>query len=229
MNQILIFLQKPNQKSFVFDLETKVRFAFYGWFYCYFFTFLSIILLSVFVKLTSIVGINVSFDTLMNLRPKPKVNNYLVTLLITPILEEICFRLYLIPKKWNFIFSTIIWLGVLGRILFNKSFLDFQEIVVISIGVIFIFIVIYDKLQVIIYENFKFVYYFSSLFFGCFHLITFIPLSWNYCLFYPFLILPQIIAGLILGYIRIVLENGIIWSILIHIFINLPAVIYSMY
>jgi len=72
-------------------------------------------------------------------------------------------------------------------------------------------------------NNYKLLYWGSILFFGLAHGINFsFSNSW-YLLFIPLLILPQILAGFILNYIRV--KYGIKYSIEFHLLINLQILL----
>jgi hypothetical protein len=66
--------------------------------------------------------------------------------------------------------------------------------------------------------NIKPLFYITSLLFGLFHTINFSGNFWLILSFSVFLCSPQIIAGLILGYIR--LKYGLVYAILFHMLIN---------
>ena len=81
--------------------------------------------------------------------------------------------------------------------------------------------------QRVVLEHFRWGFYISCLLFGAIHILNFEHL--NYKLFFaaPFLIFPQVVAGVFLGFVR--MKYGIIFSVLFHSLINFfPAVFESL-
>lgn len=73
--------------------------------------------------------------------------------------------------------------------------------------------------------GFKYIFYFIALGFGFIHITNF-EISKTILILSPLLVAPQIIAGLILGYIRVRL--GLLYSILLHSLFNGLAIIPSL-
>jgi membrane protease YdiL (CAAX protease family) len=74
-------------------------------------------------------------------------------------------------------------------------------------------------------KGFKYVFYIIVLIFGFIHLSNF-KISTTILIVSPLLVAPQIIAGLLLGYIRVRL--GLLYSILLHALFNGLAIIPSL-
>jgi len=75
-----------------------------------------------------------------------------------------------------------------------------------------------EKIHSYISKNIKFFYYFSAISFGLMHLFNFSSNIYLILLFSVFLVGPQIVAGFILGFIR--LKYGLKYSILFHMAVN---------
>ena len=79
------------------------------------------------------------------------------------------------------------------------------------------------RISQFITSNFKYFYYSSSILFGFMHLMNFTGDIRYIIAFSIVLIAPQIIAGIILGFIR--MKHGLIYSILFHMIINLTILL----
>jgi len=81
-----------------------------------------------------------------------------------------------------------------------------------------------DKVELFIASKFKYFFYGSSILFGLVHASNFTG-NVNYILAFSFILGgPQIVLGLILGYIR--MNHGLKYSILFHMAVNLPNIIH---
>lgn len=118
------------------------------------------------------------------------------------------------------IFAALLVFGLgidLGQHAAQKAFKEFSLFKLLILGVIlapfieeFIF-----RAPLVLFKNpryFKYAYYISFLLFGFVHIFNFekIPSVW----IIPFLVLPQIISGIFLGFIRVKL--ALKWSIMLH-------------
>ena len=163
-----------------------------------------------------------------------KVHNpILVMTVIGPITEEILFRLWLSFKRSHLIISlTVICLVLIIKLnhasLYNINLSKalFYSLVLAVIGGMALFLI----LKLCRFGNFKnkyfhVFYWCSCIGFGLIHILNFAPLKPAIFWAYPFFILPQLVAGSFLGYLRV--KNGFFWALLMHSLINLPiALIY---
>ncbi|SDT25545.1 CAAX protease self-immunity [Mucilaginibacter mallensis] len=146
---------------------------------------------------------------------------FLLVLLIMPIVEEVIFRLHLIYNWHNVVISlTVILLYAL--ISFYKLNYTFNVSLVLflfcGLGALLATVVLHDTKQL---GQWPFVI--SAVLFGFAHLGNYGTLHISIFYFYIFLVLPQIFAGLILGYIRV--NMGIVYAILMHILIDVPVML----
>lgn len=130
-----------------------------------------------------------AFDDLEAL---PKYKIFLAAAVLAPIVEETIFRapLVLFTSPWK-----------------TPSFLRGEEAT-------------NEGLQIKAFENpivFKIAFYVFALAFGYIHLFNY-QIDAQILIFSPLLVAPQIILGLIFGYIRIRL--GFLWAVAIHAFYN---------
>ena len=156
-----------------------------------------------------------------------EANYFLSHLLLVPIIEEIAFRLYLIPKRWNIMLSSVfvIWELYLMVITGPESPLEYTVIhclVSITVGVLLFFIL--DKILPRI--KYSYLFYFSALFFGFLHFNAFIYNDINiFSVLYVFLVIIMTsFVGIVFGYIRVAI--GFVYSILFHFLLNfLPVMV----
>lgn len=157
------------------------------------------------------------------------LNALLTVALIGPIVEETLFRLWLVLNKTNFLISSIImfWF-IISRInhysiysgKINKDFFYNLIMALVIAGLIFFFLN-RSFFKDLFRNNFRWFYWGSSVIFGLVHIINFAPIHLNILWAYPFFVLPQLLLGFILGFIRV--KNGFYWSLLLHCLVNLPG------
>lgn len=146
---------------------------------------------------------------------------FLPSLLLVPIIEEIGFRLYLLPKKWNILLSSVflIWIVYPVAITVPESPVEYMIIrclVSLSIGFL-AFLFLRKKVPNIKYP---YLFYFSALLFGFMHFHSFIydNVSFFSILYVLLYIILMTISGVIFGYIRV--SMGILYSALFHFLLN---------
>lgn len=146
---------------------------------------------------------------------------FLYHLLLVPIIEEIGFRLYLIPKRWNILLSSVFVIWVIYPMVITVPESQFEYIIIhgltsITVGFLaFLFLVkILPKIQ------YSYLFYLSALFFGSLHFISFVydDISFFSILYVLLTIILMTFVGVIFGYIRV--SIGIIYSILFHFLLN---------
>ena len=153
---------------------------------------------------------------------------FLYSLLCVPIFEEIGFRLYLIPKRWNILLSSmfVIWelypMVITGpEPLLKYTLIHF--LVSMTVGVLLFLILdkIFPKIK------YSYLFYFSALFFGSLHFNAFVYNEINFfvILYVILVIIMTSFVGILLGYIRV--SIGIVYSILFHFLINFLPVMAS--
>lgn len=168
--------------------------------------------------LTKFLGIK---DNIYNLTFREKI---IQGIIIAPIAEELIFRLILKEKKkYFYIFISLSIAYLIVGIIQNNMNSSILMMVVIAIGITIFIIHYYKGINLYSENNYKLLYWGSILIFGLAHGINFsFSNSW-YLLFIPLLILPQILLGFILNYIRV--KYGIKYSIEFHLLINLQILL----
>lgn len=136
----------------------------------------------------------------------------------TPVYEEILCRLSLVFNEKNF-YVTLICAFIFATIeFFREKYLLSIVFFVLFLGLISVKSIDRIKLKQLYSTYFKYLFWFSALFFGLLHITNFQGNLFVIFMLSPLLCLPQIVMGLILGSIR--MNNGFIYSVFIHFVIN---------
>lgn len=149
--------------------------------------------------------------------------------LLVPILEELVFRLPLVFKPSYFAISSFILNYVLiSKVYFKIGYLNVDEYVFVRL--IFASIVAalvfyysrknFSKIKLFWKNNFRFLYYFSILLFGLLHGYNF-EFSNESLAILPLVTFPQILDGIINGYVRI--KYGFVFCCILHVLNNFIA------
>lgn len=146
---------------------------------------------------------------------------FLYHLLLVPIIEEIGFRLYLIPKRRNILLSSVFVVWIVYPMIITApesptKYTIIHSIISMAAGlVVFLFLG-----KIIPHIKYSYFFYFSALFFGSLHFNAFIydGISFFSFLYVLLSIILATLGGIVFGYIRVSL--GIIYSILFHFLIN---------
>lgn len=140
-------------------------------------------------------------------------------LFLVPVYEEILFRSLLKFTKWNILMFII---TVSALICYTVLSLKTEFALVLSIMLLCLFfflrIVSRSKIEFYISSNFKYFFYASALIFGLIHASNFNGNIYTIIAFSFILGGPQIIAGLLLGFVR--MNFGLSYSIIFHLIIN---------
>ncbi|WP_138994725.1 CPBP family glutamic-type intramembrane protease [Larkinella sp. C7] len=142
----------------------------------------------------------------------------LITILM-PIFEELAFRLFLKPSGFTIAISVALLLFYFtGDVYYIDGISYYLRI--LACLIVFLIIRRFDKKVVEIYSSVRPSGWIivSSVIFSLSHLGNFDPINYPVWYLYPIYVLPQFFMGLIASTIRI--NNGLIWSVLLHILIN---------
>lgn len=166
-------------------------------------------------------GYNSIIYQISNTNKKVNKLSFLTVALIVPLLEEVSFRLFLIPTRFKVLLSSI----TLSFFIIYGTFIkiDVNSIhFVMSCLYSFIIAVIvyykYLKIEKIIINKNKIISFVSILIFGLFHITNIKELHIELALLYPIYVLPQISLGYVLTKLR--MKNGFWWGFILHFLIN---------
>lgn len=155
----------------------------------------------------------------------------LVVLIISPIVEELGFRLFLIPNRINISISLSILLYFLSYFIFPFFMYEINIYLLIPLILFIILLLLTIKssitnlLNSFIKNHFKIIFYSSTLIFTLIHLNNF-WIEKGHIIWLPLVFLPYLMLGLVFGYIRVLF--GIKYSILLHFIYNLFPFILSL-
>lgn len=231
LREILFFNVHPTKNHLAyyrnFPVKQLLSILFISYFASILTTIPSIIISKIAENITSI-----NFGEVRNKSIEDSVaGNILLTMaFFGPLIEEVVFRLWLSLKKSHIIISLIIMYCM------TICFLLGQRLHTLNVRYIILSIILGSLTGLLvsskIFKNqfsvsFKYLYWASCLGFGILHVSNFFPLELKVFWVYPFLIMPQLTVGFILGFSRI--KYGFFFSLLLHCLINLPASIHYLH
>lgn len=155
----------------------------------------------------------------IQLDPENPIKAILIGIVFAPVFEEIFFRSLLkFTKRSIILFLITVIVSIIYATFRSKiEFVWPLSVVFISIFCLLLFFN-RNKIELFISSKFKYFFYASALFFGLIHTSNFTGNIYAIVGFSFILGSPQIVLGLILGYIR--MNYGLIYSILFHMLVN---------
>ena len=201
----------------------------------YFITLLVVFTLSILNLILVKTGIVNSYHSIVDINDANNTNMlkwyYIFGLFLTPIFEEISFRLLLtkfnarlISISLSLIFGTLLYnliryhLFIFNSpIIQNLSFYFYP--ILFAIPIFFIFNLIKFRFRNHWNTFFPYVFYFFNIIFAFFHLFR-LSVHFNDIVFLPIILSQYFVLGVSFGYIRIKL--GILYSIIFHFVWNFP-------
>lgn len=202
---------------FTFNKQTKVNFSF---------------IISVFVVLILSLILSAVFKVIfqrnefIELGPDFSYNNdqfrnFMLLIILSPVLEELCFRLPLVFKMKNISLALVSMLCfiILRENIRNADLLNNKNLLVL-IGLVPLYFVIKralsDEVMIFLSTHKIKIYYLSIFIFAFLHFDFVIPIYLA-----PFILLPQIVVGVILTFVR--LKFSIFVAIILHMLLNTPG------
>jgi membrane protease YdiL (CAAX protease family) len=148
---------------------------------------------------------------------------FILIVILSPIIEEVIFRLSLVFDPIYFALSTSTLIAVIiykvsNSILFIISFF-LLFFIINRLALIF-------RLGFLLFwkKNTKYIFYLFSLLFGLVHISNYQFFEVSQYFIVPILIFPQLAIGFLLSFTRLYYENGFFVCILFHILMNLISV-----
>jgi len=145
----------------------------------------------------------------------------MLLIILSPVLEELCFRLPLVFKKKNISLALVSMLCfiILREDIRNADLLNYKNLLVL-IGLVPLYFVIKralsDEVMIFLSTHKIKIYYLSIFIFAFLHFDFVIPIYLA-----PFILLPQIVVGVILTFVR--LKLSIFVAIILHMLLNTPG------
>ncbi|RPH33641.1 MAG: CPBP family intramembrane metalloprotease [Bacteroidales bacterium] len=210
MEYFLLFLKRPSLNNDQKKVEWRHIFIILFSFY------LVMLPIGFFIKLMNsffnISQKHLSFDIL---------HKILLAVVIAPIVEELLFRILLVINKRNLIIFSFTSL-ILSAYSLLKAHYYYSVILLILSILAVTFSTKEIGIRNMTTKYYSIYFYAIAIFFGFVHFTNYDGISGFLYLWIPFLVLPQFLMGVFLGYVR--LSFGIIYSILVHSVINLIAI-----
>ena len=147
-----------------------------------------------------------------------------IVVILGPLVEELIFRLILVPKRRNIAIFTFVF----SFLVLNKTYyiikIDWLLLVSLVVSGLLSFLVFNllkrnPEIETAIGKRQKIITMVSVVLFGLLHIANIENLHWELALLYPVYALPQMILGYIFSVQR--LKLGFIWGLLFHSMNNL--------
>ena len=151
---------------------------------------------------------------------------FFLVVILGPLMEELIFRLILVPKRRNIAIFTFVF----SFLVLNKTYyiikIDWLLLVSLVVSGLLSFLVFNllkrkPEIETAIGRRQKMVTMVSVVLFGLLHIVNIENLHWELALLYPVYVLPQMILGYVCSVQR--LKLGFVWGLLFHSMINLMA------
>ena len=160
---------------------------------------------------------NHAISKVINNEEIPRLTLLLTAVIIGPFFEEVIFRLGLVKYRINFYISFAFFFLYLIMPKFILTPNINKETILLALSVLFNIIILLYNGRIIdrIYaKHSRLLYILSVLLFGLIHISNFTNANYLLYLLTPILILPQILLGFGLGFVR--MKYGFIWSCILH-------------
>lgn len=143
-------------------------------------------------------------------------------ILLGPLVEELLFRLIYVFTRRNLAVIIGTSLVLLLVFLFRASYV---KVVLFAIVILFgsILLLTFEKSKQIYYGRFRFFFFLLAGAFALMHLFNFQGITLLRLMPALFIVLPQLILGTILGYVR--LTYGFFYGLLFHLMVNSPLLL----
>ena len=151
---------------------------------------------------------------------------FFLVVILGPLVEELIFRLILVPKRRNIAIFTFAF----SFLIINKTYylieIDWLLLMSLAVSGLLSFLVFKllkrkPEIETAIGKRQKIITIVSVVLFGLLHIANIENLHWELVLLYPVYALPQMISGYVCSVQR--LKLGFIWGLLFHSMINLMA------
>ena len=151
---------------------------------------------------------------------------FFLVVILGPLVEELIFRLILVPKRRNIAIFTFVFLFLVLNKTYYINKIDWLLLVSSAVSGLLSFLVFNllkrnPKIETAIGKRQKIITIVSVVLFGLLHIANIETLHWELALLYPVYALPQMILGYISSVQR--LKLGFVWGLLFHSTINLMA------
>jgi hypothetical protein len=143
-------------------------------------------------------------------------------ILLAPLIEETLFRLIYVFNKRNLGLILLTSIALTVFFLFRDNIAK-QIIFAASALTACILLLVFSRSREFFNNHFRFFFYSIAFAFAILHIFNFNGITGPITLLSLFFVLPQLVLGIILGYVR--LTYGFIYAVLFHAVVNLPVLI----
>ena len=163
---------------------------------------------------------------------KSSIENFFLIVFIAPFIEELTYRFFLRRNMISILISLFFIIYFAISILNDTSFYNFElsillpKITMAAIPVLILYFFFKSFLIWLNKINYKYIFWVSCISFALAHLMNFSPLSFYEKMFFPILVIPQFVYGVIFGFMRV--KYGFLWGLLLHMLINFTGRIPSL-
>ena len=156
------------------------------------------------------------------LESQKKIKGYysiFMVVILGPLVEELIFRLILVPKRRNIAIFTFVF----SFLVLNKTYYinKIDWLLGLLSFLVFNLLKRNPKIETAIGKRQKIITMVSVVLFGLLHIVNIETLHWELALLYPVYVLPQMISGYVCSVQR--LKLGFVWGLLFHSMNNLMA------
>lgn len=154
---------------------------------------------------------------------QPFIRKFLSMVIITPLIEEIMFRLPIRFSKWNITISFLVLsYGFMTVVIFDTRYFDVGNHFITRIGVaVLVSIIVFylsklyqEKLQKFWEKYFRFMLYFFCFFFAFLHITNYDDITTRILLLTPLLTLSQLVGAFSYSFVRMKYGFGV--GVLLH-------------
>ena len=151
---------------------------------------------------------------------------FFLVVILGPLVEELIFRLILVPKRRNIAIFTFVFLFLVLNKTYYINKIDWLLLVSLVVSGLLSFLVFNllkrnPEIETSIGKRQKIITIVSVVLFGLLHIANIETLHWELALLYPVYALPQMILGYVSSVQR--LKLGFVWGLFFHSMINLMA------
>ncbi len=150
----------------------------------------------------------------------------ILIVILAPIKEEIQLRLLLRPQKPNLFLFNAAMLLTFGVFIYYEKWQQAFIYFIVMILVSLVFVVFKEQIKILYSKYFPFVFYFSASLFALLHINNYDGSRLYLMLGIVILVAPQLVSGIITGYLRI--KYGLKYAILFHIINNFISLIFVL-
>jgi hypothetical protein len=143
-------------------------------------------------------------------------------IILAPLIEETLFRLIYVFNKRNLGIMLLTSVGLLVFFLFRENI---AKLIIFASTALIICILLlsFNRSRDFFNKHFRFFFYSIALLFALLHIFNFTGVTGPVTFLAVFFVLPQLVLGIILGYVR--LTYGFIYAVLFHAVVNLPVLL----